>query len=234
MSDHSATSSLPSSIMLDPLPEDSPSLRPFRAYAYSNHLLQNPDYYPIGTWSRLLKPTGEDGLFAGTLATATTIPHCLTLRLRQLPTLPAIAPTWPAPTANPTSAPSSTPPDVFMLLALAATGICGHPSTVHGGIVATCIDEAMSLAVTLYAPPPELDPQSQSPRGKLFTSQLDVRYKRPVSAPGLLAVRAKVVARVGRKFWVRAQVLQEDEENPSQMVVTTDAMAFWLQTTANL
>jgi acyl-coenzyme A thioesterase PaaI-like protein len=128
-----------------------------------------------------------------------------------------------------------------MLLNLATPGVSGHPSTAHGGIIATCIDEAMSLAVTLYSPPPELDAskyngreEELTPRGKLFTSQLDIRYKRPVTIPGLLIVRAKVVGRVGRKFWVRAQVVQADEENPDQLVVATDAMAFWLQTTSNL
>ncbi|PLB54292.1 hypothetical protein P170DRAFT_431922 [Aspergillus steynii IBT 23096] len=223
----------PSSIMQDPLPGNTPrSFHPFQTDPHARRLLDHPDYYPIGTWSRLPKPTGEDGLFAGTLATSTTIPHCLTLRRRELPALPAVAPPWPAPTADATA--GACPADVFLLLDLAAPGICGHPATVHGGILATCLDEAMSLAVTLYAPPPELDPDSHSPRGKLYTAQLDVRYKRPVSAPGLLVARAKVVARVARKFWVRAQLLQEDEADPSRMVVTTDAMAFWLQTSAHL
>ncbi|KAK1140636.1 hypothetical protein N8T08_010033 [Aspergillus melleus] len=233
------TPSIPSSIMQDPLPENnntSRTLQAFQAYPHARALLQRPDYYAIGTWSRLPKPTGEDGLFAGTLATSTTIPHCLTLRRRDLPALPAVAPSWPSPTADATD--GASPADVFMLLDLAAPGICGHPDTVHGGIVATFLDEAMSLAVTLHAPPPELDPSSHSdshsPRGKLYTAQLDVRYKRPVSAPGLLVARAKLVARVGRKFWVRAQLLQEDEADPSRMVVTTDAMAFWLQTSPNL
>lgn len=233
MSDSSSSLTIPSSIMQDPLPESSTrSLQHFQSYSHARRLLDHPDYYPIGTWSRLPKPTGEDGLFAGTLATSTTIPHCLTLRRRELPPLAAVAPSWPAPTADATT--DASPADVFMLLDLAAPGICGHPATVHGGIVATCLDEAMSLAVTLYAPPLELDPGSQSPRGKLYTAQLDVRYRRPVSAPGLLVVRAKVIARVGRKFWVRAQLLQEDKADSSRLAVATDAMAFWLQTSAHL
>ncbi|KAB8067651.1 HotDog domain-containing protein [Aspergillus leporis] len=234
--------SIPPNIMNAPLTEES-SFHPFRSHPHANRLLNHPEYYPIRTWSRLPKPsTGEDGYFAGTLATSITIPHCLTLRRRWLSPLPAARPPWPSPTADPViSEPSALPPDIFMLLNLATPGVSGHPSTAHGGIIATCIDEAMSLAVTLYSPPPELDAskyngreEELTPRGKLFTSQLDIRYKRPVTIPGLLIVRAKVVGRVGRKFWVRAQVVQADEENPDQLVVATDAMAFWLQTTSNL
>ncbi|KAB8256504.1 HotDog domain-containing protein [Aspergillus pseudonomiae] len=230
------------SIMNAPFTEEA-SLDPFRSHPHANRLLNHPEYYPIRTWSRLPKPsTGEDGYFAGTLATSTTIPHCLTLRRRWLPSLSAARPQWPSPTDDPVSSePSALPPDILMLLDLATPGVSGHPSTAHGGIIATCIDEAMSLAVTLYSPPPELDTsdhqgsaEDATPRGKLYTSQLDVRYKRPVTVPGLLIIRAKVVGRVGRKFWVRAQILQADEENPDQLVVTTDAMAFWLQTTSNL
>ncbi|KAE8145219.1 HotDog domain-containing protein [Aspergillus avenaceus] len=235
-----ANSSSPS-IMTTPLTDES-SFHPFRDHPYANRLLNHPEYYPIRTWSRLPKPSnGEDGYLAETLATPSTIPHCLTLRRRWLSPLCPVRPPWPSPTDNPlASEPSALPPDIFMLFDMATPGVSGHPSTAHGGIVATCIDEAMSLAVTLYALPPELNAsggagnEAQTPRGKLFTSQLDLRYKRPVSVPGLLIVRAKVVGRVGRKFWVRAQAVQVDEKNSDEVVVMTDAMAFWLQTAANL
>jgi acyl-coenzyme A thioesterase PaaI-like protein len=38
-----------------------------------------------------------------------------------------------------------------MIFELSSPGLSGHPSTVHGGIVATLIDEAMSLAVAFVA-----------------------------------------------------------------------------------
>jgi acyl-CoA thioesterase FadM len=66
---------------------------------------------------------------------------------------------------------------------------------------------------------------------------LDVRYKKPVTTPQVLVVRARVVARVGRKYWVRAQAVQEDEagagghlEWAKRKVVKIDAMAFWIVT----
>lgn len=102
------------------------------------------------------------------------------------------------------------------------------------------LDEAMSLAVATHSGG---DSITDNPRGKIYTAQLDVRYKRPLLVPTVAMVRAKVVARQGRKYWVRAQIVQEEKvEDPKQMhlewpkrkVVTTDAMAFWLQTKSNL
>lgn len=229
--------------MTDPLPS---SLSHFHSLQNNwiasllNTTLTTNDYTAIPTFSRIPKPSGEDHYFASSLATPTTIPHVLTLRRRELPTLPTEVPDWPAPTAAPSSAPAISPPDVIMLMDLSAPGICGHPETVHGGVVATLLDEAMSLAVAAHSGG---DSSTDNPRGKIYTAQLDVRYKRPLLVPTVAMVRAKVVARLGRKYWVRAQIVQEEKvEDPKQMhlewpkrkVVTTDAMAFWLQTKSNL
>ncbi|PWY77176.1 hypothetical protein BO94DRAFT_192548 [Aspergillus sclerotioniger CBS 115572] len=202
-------------------------------------LLHHSDYLPIRTYSRIPKPfSGEDGYFANTLATPLTIPHVLTLRRRPhlLSALPAAPPVWPAPTGSPT--PVHTP-DLILLLDLATPGVSGHPSTAHGGVIATAMDEAMSYAVALYAPEtgPRLEGEEEdvppTPRGMLYTAQLDIRYKSPVVAPGYLIVQAKVLARVGRKFWVRAQAFQP-EDGKAHMRLTTDAMAFWVQTAPSL
>ncbi|KAL5364645.1 HotDog domain-containing protein [Aspergillus floccosus] len=218
---------------------------PFFAHPHARQLLHDPNYYPIHTWPRLAKPaTGEDGFFSRTVATPDTISHLLTLRRRTIrdDRLASSPPPWPAPTADPqTSLPSTDPPDIYTLWHLVAPGIAGHPATAHGGIVAACLDEAMSLAVTLRLPQSPSDRDGEvtaegfsSPRRGLFTAQLDVRYKRPVRVPAVTIIRAKVVARVGRKFWTRAQILQADPDDPDQLVVTTDAMAFWLHTTPSL
>lgn len=239
--------------MTDQLSEQDPSHRRtldhFRTNPWTASLLSSKAYYPVQTWSRLRKPsTGEDGYFAETLATPSTIPHCLTLRQRDVPVPPTNPPLWPPVTATPNSAPHILPPDVIMLVSFGTPGICGHPATAHGGVVATLIDEAMSLAVALQpaasatqtssATSERKDGNAQDhPRGHIYTAQLDVRFKKPVSAPGVLIVRAKVVARVGRKYWVRAQVVQEEDDEAGghlewtkRKVVKADAMAFWLET----
>ncbi|KAL6233874.1 hypothetical protein BDW75DRAFT_213765 [Aspergillus navahoensis] len=192
-------------------------------------------YTQISTYSRLPKPaTGEDGFFSQTLSSATTIPTVHTFRLKHLqPNLPSQPPSWPSPTAPPQFIPVPGA-DLLMRLELATPGICGHPATAHGGVLATVIDEAMSLGVTLYAPEAGEQYYTASAargvsgtriRSKMFTSQLDVRYKRPVSVPGEIEVRVQVLAKQGRKLWVKAQVVQEGK-------IMVDAMAFWLLTLA--
>ncbi|KAI9370488.1 HotDog domain-containing protein [Aspergillus egyptiacus] len=200
-------------------------------------------YIPIPTYSRRPKPaTSEDGFFAQTLSSPITIPTVTTYKLRDLQSpLPSQLPSWPSPTAPP--APIPLPgADLVMVLQLASPGVCGHPDTAHGGVLATVIDEAMSLGVTLYAPEAgEGHAQTGSSkstgrnkadghdtaggriRSKMFTSQLDVRYKQPVKVPGSIEVRVAVLAKSGRKVWVRAQVVQGGE-------IMVDAAAFWLLT----
>ncbi|KAJ6139404.1 hypothetical protein N7471_005890 [Penicillium samsonianum] len=221
-----------------------PAIAHLRTNSWANNLISSADYTPIQTDSRRLKPTtGEDGYFAQTLNTSTTIPHCLTLQRCNLTPVPAEAPTWlPATKQDAASAtkptPGLNPADIIMIFDLSSPGLSGHPSTVHGGIVATLIDEAMSLAVAAHTnAPTALSTAEDNPRGKIFTAQLDVRYKKRVATPALLVIKARVVGRVGKKFWVRAQALQEDEEGAGghlewakRKVVKADAMAFWIVT----
>lgn len=257
VSSHPPSAPPPSAIMTEPVSvsgDHDPSISSFLSNPWTASLLSSPDYYPIRTWSRLQKvSTGEDGFFASTLATPTTIPHCITLRRKTVLSPPAEVPAWPSPTSKPTSDPKVHPPDVLMCVNFGEPGICGHPRTAHGGVVATLVDEAMSLAIALQPPAGmslqrvvesglETTAGGVHPRGHIYTSQLDVRFKRPVTAPGIAVVRAKVVARVGRKYWVRAQVVQEEEDDgdkkgtgehlewTKRKIVKADAMAFWLET----
>ncbi|KAJ5883973.1 uncharacterized protein N7473_010859 [Penicillium subrubescens] len=217
----------------------------FRNHQWANSLISSSDYTPIPTDSRRPKPSGEDGFFGATIATPSTIPHVLTLQRRQLNTPLSEPPVWLPATkqdaaASTTPTPGANPADIIMIYDLGGSGIAGHPSTVHGGVVATMIDEAMSLAVAAHASAPApagVGAVDKNPRGKTFTVQLDVRYKKPVTTPQVLVVRARVVARVGRKYWVRAQAVQEDEagagghlEWAKRKVVKIDAMAFWIVT----
>lgn len=224
--------------------ETAPAIAHFRSNPWANNLISSEDYTPIPTDSRRPKPvTGEDGFFSNTLATPTTIPHVLTLQRRNITPPQSEPPTWlpatkqdAAAAAKPT--PGTTPADIIMICELGSPGLSGHPSTVHGGIVATLIDEAMSLAVAAHTSAPAGSASADdNPRGKIFTAQLDVRYRKRVTNPALLVVRAKVVGRVGRKFWVRAQAVQEDEEGAGghlewakRKIVKADAMAFWIVT----
>lgn len=108
--------------------------------------------------------------------------------------------------------------------------------------MATILDEVLSLCVGLHVPAYG-DNESES-RGALYTMQLDVRYKRPVYVPGLAVVKAWCVARDGKKYWMRGQLMQEEDGEGSgkgghlewakKKTVRTEAVGFWLQTKGKL
>jgi len=69
----------------------------------------------------------------------------------------------------------------------------GFQGIIHGGIVSTVLDEAMSKAVAAAAKP-------------AFTCHLEVRLRRPVAPGEPLVVRAWVVKKRKRYFQVEAEL----------------------------
>jgi uncharacterized protein (TIGR00369 family) len=70
----------------------------------------------------------------------------------------------------------------------------GHPGYLHGGIIATLLDEAMSKATRA--------------RGlTTMTRHLEVEYLRPVPSGAPLRVEGRIVRSEGRKHWVESQIL---------------------------
>jgi uncharacterized protein (TIGR00369 family) len=69
----------------------------------------------------------------------------------------------------------------------------GHPGYLHGGIIATLLDEAMS--------------KSARARGlTTMTRKLEVEYLRPVPSGKPLRVEGRVVRSEGRKHWIEAEI----------------------------
>ena len=70
----------------------------------------------------------------------------------------------------------------------------GHPGYLHGGVIATLLDEAMSKAVRA--------------RGVVaMTRHLEIDYLRPVPSGTPLRLEGRVVRSEGRKLWVESSVL---------------------------
>jgi uncharacterized protein (TIGR00369 family) len=72
----------------------------------------------------------------------------------------------------------------------------GPPGYLHGGIIATLLDEAMSKAVRL--------------RGvTAMTRQMEVEYLRPVPSGAPLRIEGALLRSEGRKHWTEAKILSE-------------------------
>jgi len=253
----------PISTLKDPYDIPAKELDHFNTYPWASSILKSSlqdgqgDYYPIITWSRVPKlDTGEDGFFAQTLDSPETIPFWLTLRRKDIAAVNSQLPNEPPMTTvirkskssdgNESTSKSYTvpaapsrPPDTISLITLGAPGVSGHPSTAHGGVVASLFDEVMSIAAALHMPEvsePEDGPRSRDGK-KYYTAQLDTRYKRPMGVPNLVVFKAWVVAQEGRKFWTFAQAVQEEAgdekhsmalENPKRKTVRAEGFALWV------
>jgi uncharacterized protein (TIGR00369 family) len=73
----------------------------------------------------------------------------------------------------------------------------GHPGFLHGGIIATLLDETMSKAVRA--------------RGlTAMTRHLEIDYKRPVPSCVPIRMEGRVVRDEGRKHWVEATIFDSE------------------------
>ena len=74
----------------------------------------------------------------------------------------------------------------------------GHPGYVHGGIIATLLDEAMSKAVRVLGRPS-------------MTRKMEVEYLRPVPSGAPLRIEGRVLRNEGRKNWTEAVIVDGEE-----------------------
>ncbi len=74
----------------------------------------------------------------------------------------------------------------------------GHPGFLHGGIIATLLDEAMSKAVRALGYPS-------------VTAKLEVDFRRPVPSGVRLRLEGRIVNSEGRKHWTEAVIADAGE-----------------------
>ncbi|KAL4916222.1 HotDog domain-containing protein [Aspergillus aurantiobrunneus] len=87
--------------------------------------------------------------------------------------------------------------------------VSGHPGIVHGGFLATLLDEGMGRCAFPVLP------------NKVgVTANLNIDYRRPAMANSYFVLRAQVVKSEGRKAWVEARIetLPEEGQEPEVLV----------------
>jgi uncharacterized protein (TIGR00369 family) len=70
----------------------------------------------------------------------------------------------------------------------------GPPGYVHGGIIATLLDEAMSKSVRAQG-------------RTALTRQMEIGYLRPVHSGTPIRVEGRLLRSEGRKYWTQARIL---------------------------
>ena len=57
----------------------------------------------------------------------------------------------------------------------------------------------------------------------MYTARLDTVYRKPVQTPGVVAVKAWMTRKEGRKWWARGQIVDKEGE------VLTDSEGLWIE-----
>jgi acyl-coenzyme A thioesterase PaaI-like protein len=92
------------------------------------------------------------------------------------------------------------------------TDLCGHVGIVHGGFLATVLDEGLARCCF-----------GALPHGIGLTANLEISYKAPCKADQYLALKATTTKVEGRKAWVegRIETVPEDGGEPTVLATAT-------------
>jgi 3'-phosphoadenosine 5'-phosphosulfate synthase len=95
--------------------------------------------------------------------------------------------------------------------------LCGYPGLVHGGLLATLLDEGLARCSF-----------EALPNGLGMTASLTINYRKPSPAENYVVLRAKTVKVEGRKAWVEGHIetLPVNGEAP---VVLVEAEALMIE-----
>ncbi|KAI9757335.1 MAG: hypothetical protein M1815_001422 [Lichina confinis] len=95
--------------------------------------------------------------------------------------------------------------------------VCGHPGVVHGGLLATILDEGLAFCCFPALP------------NKIgMTANLNINYRKPAPAGEYFVLRAKTVKVEGRKAWVEGHI-ETLEGHGKEPVICAEASALYIE-----
>lgn len=160
----------------------------FSSLEWARKYLNDDRYEPIPLFGHHYDaPTDENRFLAKIASTPTTISHSLALR----PKKPNLSPD-----------PTCTAPEAMCLLSL-GRDLASHPRIVHGGFQCIIFDEIMRLLVLLH------DNKAEPPVSRRihFTASMTTTFAAPLPAPSDVIARAWLTARQGRRWEMKADIV---------------------------
>jgi acyl-coenzyme A thioesterase PaaI-like protein len=136
-----------------------PHHRDFSSHPWALQILNSPIIQPRTDWARNSRGK-SDTLFRRTFANTDTLRAHVPL--------------------------TDTATGESLTLVSLGSDLNGHEDVLHGGVIATLLDEALGAGID--AP--------------CFTAYLNVAFKQPVKTPGVVLLRSRVMRREGRKVWM--------------------------------
>jgi acyl-coenzyme A thioesterase PaaI-like protein len=156
--------------------------------------LQDPEFVTIPIPSRVFKSSTEDSFFSTTINSPSTISACVT----QYRT--------PPPNAKPFR-PKAIPTDELRTFVTLGSDLNGWPGVLHGGMVATLLDEFMGLILNLRLGGGE--PGQEGP----VTAFLNTKFVRPVQTPGTVVVGTRITEEKEMRKWKIEGDIRDGEGN---------------------
>ncbi|KAK0729433.1 Adenylylsulfate kinase-domain-containing protein [Apiosordaria backusii] len=105
----------------------------------------------------------------------------------------------------------------YVQISHVGTDLCGHEGIIHGGFLATMLDEGLARCSF-----PVL------PFNVGMTAKLEINYKAPAMANQYLVLRATTIKAEGRKAWVEGQIETLPTEEGQQPIVLATASALFI------
>jgi acyl-coenzyme A thioesterase PaaI-like protein len=174
----------------------------FKSISWCSQILHDADFIITPTFSRQPKPDTEDSLIAETLKSDSTIQACITIYRK-----PAPGVSW----IN----------EVRTMVTL-GTGMNGGAFALHGGIIATLMDDAIGTLLTVNKFGKE-DGKAIPLSSSTVTAYLNVQYLKPVKTPQTVLIVARCKEVKGRKYFMEAEV-KDGEGN-----VLANADSLWIR-----
>lgn len=173
----------------------------FHSIPWVSKLLQDTSFVTVPPSNRNKKSSTEDSLFAVTLKSKTTLSACL-CQYRRPPSSSNSRP------AESLSAIGTNEIRIFYIL---GTEMNGYPGVLHGGIVATLLDESLGFLLVLESG--YQAPSQSAPGPKMVTAYLNTNFLRPVQTPGVIVVHAKLEeAKEDRKWKIKGWICDANNQ----------------------
>jgi len=96
--------------------------------------------------------------------------------------------------------------------------VCGYPGFVHGGLLATLLDEGLGRC-TFTALPNKVG----------MTANLNINYRAPTKAGQYIVMKAQVTKAEGRKAWAEGRIETLPKTEDEQPIVLVDGSALFVE-----
>lgn len=175
----------------------------FHSIPWVSKLLQDDAYTTVQMRTRDKTPLiSEDHFFSRTLNTATTIPSCLMQVKNPSPRF-----------AEKSATPSSfSPAEEIRIFFTVGQDVMGPPGALHGGVVASLLDESMGLLLSSGGHFGALVNHETKDFVGPVTAYLNTIYKRRIPIPGTFVVYARLKEAIEDRKWLVEGEIRDEED----------------------